>query len=100
MERWIDMDNIPEFPKKPSRPEDWPWSGLKDVITGTLAGQLPESVAERMKPDVLRMIDRAQEVSAGICSEETRAQLVELVAEMFTDRLMAETRYERERMRA
>lgn len=95
-------DNVHSFPKKVDRPEDWPWCRFRDMIQEQVAsGELPEGAAEavtaRMKPDVLRWIDRTQEVSAGICSEETRAQLVELVAEMLTDRLVVEMDFERRR---
>lgn len=98
------MDNIPEFPKKPSRPEDWPWSMLRDMIEGQvkLSDGLPEGAAEavaaRMKPGVLQMVDRARGITSG-CSMEIQDQLVELVAEMFADRLILEMEFERERMR-
>ena len=90
------MGDVLPFLKKPERGDEWPWPVLKEIIEG----QAPESVAARMKPDVLRWVERAQEVSSGICSEGTRDQLVLLVAEVLFDRINAETRFERERARA
>jgi hypothetical protein len=85
------MGDLLSFPKKPERPDDWPWSELRPIVESLVS----ESAAERMKGDTLRMIDRAQEVSSGICEEGTRAALVELVAEVLVDRIMAERKFER-----
>lgn len=65
-----------------------------------LADGLPESAATtitaRMKPDVLRMIDRAGEISPGIGPLE-KERLTLLLSEVIVDRLFLEIDRARER---
>jgi hypothetical protein len=91
------MGDILSFPTKP---EDWPWSVIRQVIEDQVKRSAPEiapeAVAARMKPDVLRWIDRAGEISSGVGPLE-RERLVTFLSEVIADRLLSEVERERER---
>lgn len=89
----------------PQRDEEYPWTTVKDVIEAVVKRSegLPESapgaVAQRMKTDALRWIDRTVEISPGIGPLE-RARLLTFLSEVIVSRIMVETEFERERRRA
>lgn len=94
------MDNVLPFPQ---RDDEYPWTGLKDVLeeqAKKLSDGLPESapaaITARMKVDALRWVERAGEISPGICPLE-RARLLTFLSEVIVDRLMVEMERERER---
>jgi hypothetical protein len=94
------MGTILSSPEQPARGDDPLWARLEGVIEAQVKrdGRLPESapgfIAQRMKVDALRWLDRVQDSSG-----ETQTALLELFAAALVDRVDAEMEFERERMR-